>query len=140
MTIVYRKNKSFLNLIPHFMLQNSYSFYKKKSIKELNSLTEVWNSIIMSNSVKILFFGLFKDIMGKKEFKLVVDKSINLETFLRELSSKYNSFTKILRFIEDKDEKQPVFIVLNGNVMKKPYSFQIKPGDEIAFLPPVGGG
>lgn len=94
----------------------------------------------MSKSVKILFFGLFKDIMSKKEFEFSMEHSFDFKEFLKLFKSQNEKFSTIMNFIEDKDEKQPVFIVLNGNIIKKPYEFTINSGDEIAFLPPVGGG
>ena len=94
----------------------------------------------MNNSIKILFFGLFKDIMGRKEFTLEIDNKVDFKKFLDLLNSKYEKFNKIKRFIEDKDERQPVFIVLNGVTLKKPFEHKIQTGDEVAFLPPVGGG
>ena len=94
----------------------------------------------MNNSIKILFFGLFKDIMGQKEFAFEIGNRLDFKNFLDLFNSKYERFNQIKRFIEDKDEKQPVFIVLNGVTLKKPFEYQIQTGDEVAFLPPVGGG
>jgi len=94
----------------------------------------------MNECVKILFFGLFKDVMGKKEFEFSIENPLNFKEFLKLFRSQQEKFSEIFNFIEDKDEKQPVFIVLNSNIIKKPYDFTIKGGDELAFLPPVGGG
>ena len=94
----------------------------------------------MNNKVKILFFGLFKDIMGQKEFHLEIDCEIDFKTLLMLLSSKHENFNKIKHFMDDKDKKQPVFIVLNGDPLHNPYESKIKAYDEVAFLPPVGGG
>ena len=94
----------------------------------------------MNNDIKILFFGLFKDIMGQKEFAFEIGNRLDFKNFLDLFNSKYERFNQIKRFIEDKDEKQPVFIVLNGVTLKKPFEYQIQTGDEVAFLPPVGGG
>ena len=94
----------------------------------------------MNKSVKILFFGLFKDIMDQKEYSLVIDNEIDFKEFLELLSSKQENFKKIKHFLEDKDAKQPVFIVLNGVPLHNPFEIKIQTGDEVAFLPPVGGG
>ena len=94
----------------------------------------------MSNSIKVLFFGLFKDIMGQKEFTLEIDNAIDFKKFLEVFNLKYEKFNKIKHFIEDKDEKQPVFVVLNGVNLQKTFEKTIQTGDEVAFLPPVGGG
>lgn len=94
----------------------------------------------MSGSVKILFFGLLKDIMGQKEFSLELSNEINFTEFLELLTINYENFSKVKYFIENKDAKQPVFIVLNGDPLKNPSENKIRVGDEVAFLPPVGGG
>lgn len=93
-----------------------------------------------SSSIKILFFGLFKDIIGLKEFELQQVAKIEFSKFLLELQDQLNQFGKIKEFIEDKSLKQPVFIFLNGSVVNNFDNFFVNPGDEVAFLPPVGGG
>lgn len=113
----------------------------KQSLKCAKLLLKlIWNKDTMKDHVKILFFGLFKDIMGKKEFELSLENPIDFKEFLKLFRSQQEKFSAIYNFIEDKDEKQPVFIVLNSNIIKKPYDFTISGGDELAFLPPVGGG
>lgn len=94
----------------------------------------------MENTIKILFFGLFKDIMGKKEFTLTIENKISFKAFLQMFGTKFDQFNKILQFIEDKEQKQPVFVMVNGESIKKPFEIEIGPEFEIAFLPPVGGG
>lgn len=94
----------------------------------------------MSNTIKILFFGLFKDIMGKKEFSVIIEKPIDITSFLKIIETNFPQFAKILQFIEDKDQKQPVFVMVNGESIKNQFDMKVKVGDEVAFLPPVGGG
>ena len=94
----------------------------------------------MNTTVKLLFFGLFKDIMGKKEFSVVIEQSVDFKSFLKIIQSNFPQFTKILLFMEDKDQKQPVFVMVNGESIKQQLDLHVKNGDEVAFLPPVGGG
>lgn len=94
----------------------------------------------MSESVKLLFFGLLRDIMGKKQFEVTIEKGQSLDTFLTYLTGSFDSFKKIYGFIMDQDQKQPVVIMVNGITVGKPYNAVIQPGFEVAFLPPVGGG
>ena len=94
----------------------------------------------MTKQIKLLFFGLLRDIMGNKEIGISIEENQSVNNFLEYLSKSNDSFKQIYNFITDKKEKRPVVIMLNGNTVEKPYNEEIQPGDEVAFLPPIGGG
>jgi molybdopterin converting factor small subunit len=78
--------------------------------------------------------------MGQKNYEIKLENTLTFEKFVKEFALKYNSFNTIIDFFLDKDKKQPVFIVYNGEIVKNPYKLTLEQEDEIAFLPPVGGG
>ena len=93
----------------------------------------------MTKPVSLLFFGSLRDIMGSKHFEIIIDETMNIQEFLNTLKKKYQQFNKVYVLFIDKNQRQPIVIMVNGIPIER-NSSNLHPGDEVAFLPPVGGG
>ena len=94
----------------------------------------------MPKPVSLLFFGSLRDIMGSKHFEITIDETMNTQEFLNTLKTKFQQFIRVYELLMDKNQKPPIIIMVNGRPLEKAATFELNPGDEIAFLPPVGGG
>src|SRR5208283_1140886 len=79
--------------------------------------------------VKVLFFGMLKDIVGRSEDQIELADGARLDSVF----ARYAGHFPRLRELESS-------IVLACNHEFQDRSAAIHEGDEIAFLPPVSGG
>lgn len=81
--------------------------------------------------IRIIYFGLLKDLLGLNEEQLAWQgaSSNELLNHLRRRGAKWS---------EHLSEKNIFRLVVNQQIIYEP-TF-IKPGDEVAILPPVTGG
>jgi molybdopterin synthase catalytic subunit len=79
--------------------------------------------------VKVLFFGMLKDIVGLSEEQLNVSEGAQLETILNHYAGRFPRLREMASSI-----------VLARNHEFSPASAPVSEGDEVAFLPPVSGG
>lgn len=81
--------------------------------------------------IRIIYFGLLKDLLGLNEEQLAWQgaSSDELLNYLRRRGAKWS---------EHLSEKNIFRLVVNQQIIYEP-TF-IKPGDEVAILPPVTGG
>ena len=78
--------------------------------------------------IKILFFGIVRDITNSNTLELEVDSDINLEQFVVLLQEKFIGFPNIDDFT----------IAVNEEYVEK--DFVLKAKDVVAIIPPVSGG
>lgn len=76
--------------------------------------------------IKVLFFGMLKDTVGKSELELEmpIENTLMLKDFLEK---KFPTFSKT-----------NYLVAVNQNIVRE--ETQINDGDEIALLPPFSGG
>ena len=79
--------------------------------------------------VKVLFFGMLKDIVGSSEEQLIVSEGAQLETIFDHYAGRFPRLREMASSI-----------VLARNHEFSPVSTNVSEGDEVAFLPPVSGG
>jgi molybdopterin synthase catalytic subunit len=79
--------------------------------------------------VKVLFFGMLKDIVGSAEEQLNVSEGAQLETIFNHYAGRFPRLREMASSI-----------VLARNHEFSPVSARVSEGDEVAFLPPVSGG
>ncbi len=79
--------------------------------------------------VRILFFGMLKDLMGKSADSLDLSESASL----RDVLAHYESTVPRLK------ESLPSLALAVNQQYARPET-KLKPGDEVALLPPVSGG
>lgn len=78
--------------------------------------------------IKILFFGILKDITNSNSQELEIDKDINIEQFVIVLQEKFKGFPNIDAFT----------VAVNEEYVEK--EFVLKDNDIVAIIPPVSGG
>ena len=79
--------------------------------------------------VRVLFFGMLKDIVGRAEEQAEFEPGAKLETIFEHYASRFPRL-----------EGLKASIVLARNQEFSPPAALVADGDEVAFLPPVSGG
>jgi molybdopterin synthase catalytic subunit len=79
--------------------------------------------------VKVLFFGVLKDLVGKAEESLDLPAGTTLETLFSRYSQRYETL----------NTKRPSILFARNQEFAKPETI-LNDNDEVAFLPPVSGG
>ena len=78
--------------------------------------------------IKILAFGIARDIVGGSTFDLQVKKGLDIQGFRQEINSKYPAFNDL----------SSLMIAVNSEYTED--SQLLNENDEIALIPPVSGG
>ena len=78
--------------------------------------------------VRVRYFGQFRDFTGKREEQMTVPDGLNVEAMREHVRGLYSKIAA----------KEEVLVAVNGNFGE--LDQVIKPGDEVAFFPPVSGG
>ncbi len=81
--------------------------------------------------VKIIFFGILKSFLKQDQIDLELDEERNIGDLINRLKQEYQNFENIYK-------DRQIVIAVNQEIADEDTT--IKPGDEIAFLPPVSGG
>ncbi len=93
-------------------------------------------------SVKIKFFTTLREIVGKKEEQIQLPTPAYLETLLEQLSKEHGK--DFVNYVYDETGKMRshLQVLINGKSAstEKGMKTPLNEGDEIAILPPVGGG
>jgi molybdopterin converting factor subunit 1 len=79
--------------------------------------------------VKVLFFGMLKDIVGRSEDQIEVADGARLETIFSGYAHQYPRLSEL---------ESSIVLACNQEFCDR--SAALREGDEIAFLPPVSGG
>jgi molybdopterin synthase sulfur carrier subunit len=92
--------------------------------------------------VAVRFFTTLREITGKKEELLELPKPISVDALLRELSKKYGKDFDDYVFDELGDVRGHLQVLINGTSVStmQDLKTQLKDADQVAILPPVGGG
>lgn len=96
----------------------------------------------MTIKVAVRFFTTLREITGKKEELLEFSKPANVETVLKQLSRKYGKDFDDYMFDELGDVQGHLQILINGKSVSTMQGLKtrLNDADQVAILPPVGGG
>ena len=96
----------------------------------------------MTIKVAVRFFTTLREITGKKEELLELSKPISVDAFLKQLSKKYGKDFDDYMFDELGDVRGHLQVLINGKSVSTMQGLktQLKDADQVAILPPVGGG
>ena len=96
----------------------------------------------MSIKVVVKFFTSLREIAGKKEELLELPKPMSVDALLRHLSKKYGKEFDDYMFDEIGDVRGHLQVLINGRSVSTMQGLktQLKDADQVAILPPVGGG
>jgi len=92
--------------------------------------------------VAVRFFTTLREITGKKEELLEFSKPTNVDVVLKQLSKKYGKDFDDYMFDELGDVRGHLQVLINGRSVStmRGLKTQLKDADQVAILPPVGGG
>jgi molybdopterin synthase sulfur carrier subunit len=95
-----------------------------------------------SISIKIKFFTTLREIVGKKDEQIQLSESTTLEVLLKQLSKKYGEDFEDYVYDELGKVRGHLQFLINGKSASTAQGLKTKlrEDDEIAILPPVGGG
>ena len=92
--------------------------------------------------VEVKFFTSLREITGKKVDEIQLQDIITVEELLTQLASKYGKKFREYLYNEKGNVRSHLSILVNGkstNVLQG-LDTELKEGDTVAILPPVGGG
>jgi len=92
--------------------------------------------------VKVKFFTTLREIVGKKEEQIELSRSVTVEALLRQLSTTYGKDFEDYIYNELGNIRGHLQFLVNGNSVTalQGLKTKLREGDQIAILPPVGGG
>jgi len=92
--------------------------------------------------VKVKFFTTLREIAGKKEDQIELSRSVTVEALLRQLAKKYGKEFEDYVYDELGNVRGHLQFLVNGKSITALQGFKTKlrEGDQVAILPPVGGG
>jgi molybdopterin synthase sulfur carrier subunit len=92
--------------------------------------------------VAVRFFTTLREITGKKEELLELPKPLSVDALLKQLSKKYGKEFDDYMFDEIGDVRGHLQVLINGRSVSTMQGLktQLKDTDQVAILPPVGGG
>ncbi len=91
--------------------------------------------------VKVKFFTTLREMVGKREEEYEFQKRITVEELLRFIVEKYGKMAEDYLFKNGKPKESFSFLI-NGKSISSQEGLktELKNGDILAILPPVGGG
>jgi len=92
--------------------------------------------------VKVKFFTTLREIVGKKEEEIELSRSVTVEALLRQLSKTYGKEFEDYVYDELGNIRGHLQFLVNGKSITalRGLKTKLKEGDQVAILPPVGGG
>ena len=96
----------------------------------------------MTLKVTVRFFTTLREITAKKEDQIDLPHPTTVGSLLKQLSKKYGKDYDDYVFDELGDVRGHLQILVNGQSITalRGLRTQLKDGDQVAVLPPVGGG
>lgn len=88
------------------------------------------------------FFTTLREITGKKQDQIVLSRAKTLQSLLKQLSRKYGDEFNDYLYDELGNVRGHLHLLVNGQSITalRGLRTQLKEGDQVAILPPVGGG
>jgi len=95
-----------------------------------------------SIKVKVKFFTTLREIVDKKEEQIELSRSVTVEALLRQLSKKYGKDFEDYIYDELGNIRGHLQFLINGKstTALQGLKTKLKENDQVAILPPVGGG
>jgi len=92
--------------------------------------------------VKVKFFTTLREIVGKKEEHIEFSHSVTVEKLLKQLSKTYGKEFENYVYDELGNIRGHLQFLVNGKSITalEGLKTKLREGDQVAILPPVGGG
>lgn len=98
--------------------------------------------VVLMARVKIRFFGMLREIAGKREETLQLEDSSSAIDLIRELSSKHGKRFSEVVFDKNGNLREGFAYAINGDTLNETRLASIECSDiqEFVILPPISGG
>lgn len=95
-----------------------------------------------SIKVKVKFFTTLREIVGKKDDQIEFSRSVTVEALLRQLSKTHGKDFEDYVYDELGNIRGHLQFLVNGKSITalQGLKTKLREGDQVAILPPVGGG
>jgi molybdopterin synthase sulfur carrier subunit len=92
--------------------------------------------------VKVKYFTTLREIVGKKEEQIQLSQAFTLEALLKQLSRKYGEDFEDYIYDSLGNVRGHLQFLINGksSSTEQGMKTKLRDGNELAILPPVGGG
>ncbi len=92
--------------------------------------------------IKVLYFGMLRELAGKREERVEIEGSSSLSDLVRVISEKHNSKFRNFVFESDGKLREGFAFAADGSSVAKSRLRQIRCREvsEFAILPPISGG
>lgn len=96
----------------------------------------------MTLRVTVRFFTTLREITGKREDQIELPRPTSVNSLLKQLGKKYGKEYDDYVFDELGDVRGHLQVLVNGQSVTTLRGLRttLKDGDQVAILPPVGGG
>ncbi len=96
----------------------------------------------MTFKVTVKFFTTLREITGKKEEQLEFSRPVTVKSLVGQLSKRYGKEFDDYVYDELGDVRGHLQLLVNGRsvTVLQGLRTKLKDGDQVAILPPVGGG
>lgn len=96
----------------------------------------------MKIRVKVRFFTTLRELLGKREEQMEFPQAGTVEELLKQLSQKYGKRFRDYIYDDKGEVRSHLHFLINGQSTTTLQGFKtrLKEGDQVAILPPVGGG
>jgi molybdopterin synthase sulfur carrier subunit len=98
------------------------------------------NKIMNDMEVKVRLFARLREIAGSREVSVEVKPGFTVADVIEKLSDRFGE--EFRRYLEENLKEERLYLVLNGAGLDraKASSINVKDGDILAIIPPIGGG
>lgn len=96
----------------------------------------------MTLKVRVKFFTTLREITGKKEDEIEFSRALTIGLLMKQLSKKYGKEFNDYVYDELGNVHGHLHFLVNGKSIAglNDLKTKLKDGDQVAILPPVGGG
>jgi molybdopterin synthase sulfur carrier subunit len=90
--------------------------------------------------IEVNFFGTYREIVGRKQIVVELEKGVNVKALLEKLCAEYPDLKK--KFFKGDKFSENVMVLLNGQniIFLNTFDTEIKDTSKVSILSPISGG
>ncbi len=123
-----------------WLLVHSFDEGEGEGVSGKNSWGDTVSPRISGGSMKLKLYMNLRDIAGKDELEMDLERPVSLAELLRELSTMYGEKMRKFLLKDTNEIADSLIITMNDEVVRKHESVFITNKDEVSILLPLAGG